>query len=394
MAKPFTVKSLEAIKKDAKTADGGCKGLYFWTRGNSRVWTFRSMRDGKALELSIGPYPEISLADARTKANAMREAIRTGKDPRKPVANGVITFKIDAMSYYEHKRNTWVLDHQTGWLKTFERHVFPIIGDRPTHDLKVADLVGVLEPIWTTHYRTAFNIHLWCKAIIARAIRLDDEDHPRFNRPNPSDRVLDALPRGVEPQTVQHPSLPWDQAPAFYKRLVAMDCRAATAIRFLMLTCGPRANEIIGAKWDEIDGNVFHVPSDRMKSGIARDIPLSDAAVALLKSIPRTSEYVFPGRKGKHVKGVFVPFSGRMHSDSMQILIREEMKLPWHVHGLRSTFRTWVSDHAQSIKDHDAAEIQLDHVVGSKVHRAYDRIDMMPERRALAERWAAFLQSA
>jgi integrase len=151
---------------------------------------------------------------------------------------------------------------------------------------------------------------------------------------------------------------------------------------------------VIGATWPEIDGNVWHVAAERMKGGKPRDIPLSGAAMELLASIrPDTDDtgFIFPGRLGKTVNGVFVPFTGAIHKDAMQILLREELGLDCHVHGLRATFRSWVSVHAQTVRDHDAAEIALDHVIGGKVQRAYDRADMMVERRALADRWAAFL---
>jgi integrase len=128
------------------------------------------------------------------------------------------------------------------------------------------------------------------------------------------------------------------------------------------------------------------------EGGVARDIPLNKAAWALLADLPGDrAGYLFTGRTGKTVEGKFIQFSGRMHKDAMQALIREELQLPWSVHGLRSTFRTWVTDHARSVKDHDAAEFCLDHVIGHKVHRAYDRADMMVERRELAEMLAKHL---
>jgi integrase len=86
-----------------------------------------------------------------------------------------------------------------------------------------------------------------------------------------------------------------------------------------------------------------------MKSGVARDIPLSGAALELLTSIQRDDTgFIFPGRKGKTVGGEFIAFSGALYKDAMQILLREELSMPIHVHGLRACFRSSVSAHAQS----------------------------------------------
>jgi integrase len=165
------------------------------------------------------------------------------------------------------------------------------------------------------------------------------------------------------------------------------------ALQILLVCCTPQTAEIVAATWSEIDGDFFRVPADRMKNGTARDIPLSRAAMALLADLPGDHiGYLFTGRTGKTVGGgVFTPFSGKMHEDAMQTLVREELQMDSHVHGLRATFRTWVTDHAITVCDHDAAEIAQDHVIESRVHRAYDRADMMAERRDLAERWVAFL---
>jgi integrase len=81
-----------------------------------------------------------------------------------------------------------------------------------------------------------------------------------------------------------------------------------------------------------------------------------------------------------------------MQHDAMNVLLKE-LGIDSTVHGLRSTFRSWVSDHAQSIQDHDAAELALAHTIGNRVARAYDRSDMVLQRRDLAERWAQFLMA-
>jgi integrase len=407
----FTTVTVKTLR-DGKYADATCPNLYLWVRngGKHRAWQFRYSKGGKANTISLGSLASVSLAEARAKVTGMRAMINRGIHPKSPrdAPEGpracMITFRDDAMSYYQFKVNEWVPGHARQWLAAFENHIFPRLGDRETATLKSADLVAVLEPLWESHYRTAFKLHLWIKAIIARAIGLDDEDQPRFTRPNPALRVIPTL--GMrDPEPIRHPSICWRDAPALYKRLADHGGQAAKALMLTMMTAA-RAGEIIGLQWREVDldAGVLHVPADRMKSGVGRDIPLAKAAVDLLNSLTSDrSGYCFTGRRGKvvggatrgrkreRIGGTFIPFSGAIHHDAMQKLLRDELGLEWHVHGTRATFRTFVSDNAQSVRDHDAAEIALDHVVGTKVARAYDRADMMCERRRLAERWASHL---
>jgi integrase len=128
-----------------------------------------------------------------------------------------------------------------------------------------------------------------------------------------------------------------------------------------------------------------------MKSSRPRDIPLSGAAVALLTGLPRVNDFVFPAnRRGKTVDGVYHQFAGHLFDDAMGLLLRE-LGGQSTVHGTRAMFRSWVTDHALSVQDHDAAELALDHEIGNKVTRAYDRSDTIMQRRDLGERWSQFL---
>jgi integrase len=126
--------------------------------------------------------------------------------------------------------------------------------------------------------------------------------------------------------------------PGFFAELRQRPETAARALELLLLTCCPRTGEVIPATWGEIDGDRWNVPAAHMKSGIARTIPLSAAAIALLDSI-RPAEItpdtlIFGSRR----RGG----SGRQTDDAMQTLIREKMGLGYTVHGFRSSFMDWV----------------------------------------------------
>jgi integrase len=383
----------KAVKFDGNHSAG--RGVYLAIRGGSRRWVYRFYDASKRLtEAPLGVYPDMTLSAARDVADGLRHARKAGNGDARAVLQAQVgvtasTFEADALAYHEHMRREWDTYHASLWLQSMRKHVFPIIGQRDTAQLTVADIVSVLEPIWTTRNDTAKRIHSRIRAVIEYAA--DTDDHGRFEHGNPADRALRRLPRGVAPEVKPHAALPWQDAPAFYQQLASSDHRRATAIRLLLLCCCPRTAEVIGIQWPEIEErwgfDVWHVPASRMKSGKARDIPLSKAAMDLLASIrpERATGYVFPSARPD------LAVNGHIREDAMQWFLREDMGLPWTMHGMRATFRTWVSEHARTVRDHDAAEIALDHVIGNKVHRAYDRADMLAERRDLAERWAAFL---
>jgi integrase len=372
------------------------RGLYRSVRGGSRRWIYRYYTGGRSHEVPLDPG--LSLSAARVAADGLRHARKVEKiDPRVAIKAAkppsARTFEQDTFDYYDYMRREWDAHHATLWLQSMQRHVFPKIGGTDTASLAESDLAAVLKPIWDEKHETAIRLHGRIRNVIDHAIDVDD--HNRFQHGNPADRVLKRLPRGVAVMPRPHPAPSWQDAPALYARLAAMPERAAVALRLLLLCCTPRTAEIVECRWGEIECDVLRVPAGRMKSGNARDIPLVRAAIELLASIRPVDAapcaFVFPGRQGRRVKGKFLPFRGHMRKDGMQVLLREGMHLPWHTHGLRSTFRSWVTTHARSVIDHDAAEVALDHVVGSRVHRAYDRADLISERRDLAERWAAHL---
>jgi integrase len=221
----------------------------------------------------------------------------------------------------------------------------------------------------------------------------------RFPRCNPAPIARKMLSEGVQPVEKLHGSMPWSEAPALLSKLVASDKPQARGLQFLLLCCTPRTAEVLGARWPEMIDDQFHVPAVRMKSGKARIIPLSEPARALLADLRRQTNdggFIFGSRCT--IDGKFVPLKGEMQKDVMNKLFRKIMPgvdaengQPWNVHGLRSTFRAWVGTHAQNFDDNDAAETALDHVLGTKVARVYDRGPILEQRLDLADRWGRFL---
>jgi integrase len=182
-----------------------------------------------------------------------------------------------------------------------------------------------------------------------------------------------------------HAAMPYADVPAFVAKLRGATGSVVKALEFLILTAA-RSVEVIGATWDEIDLDAkrWTVPGERMKMGKPHDVPLSDAAVELLREQLATRRpkqaHVFPGlRPGKPLSDpALAKRMGRMGADA------------YTVHGFRSAFRNWAGD---SGVDFEIAEACLAHADGNSVTRAYLRSSMVARRRKVMSDWAAFLAS-
>jgi integrase len=160
---------------------------------------------------------------------------------------------------------------------------------------------------------------------------------------------------------------------------------AARALEFAILTAA-RTGEVLGARWDEVDleAKVWTLPASRMKGGREHRVPLSRAAVALLKNMQTVhpNDLVFPGdRRGKPLSNM-----------SMLMTLRRMGRNDLTAHGFRSTFRDWAAECTNFPAE--VAEAALAHVIGDKVEAAYRRGDLFEKRRRLMDAWAAYCQTA
>ena len=118
-----------------------------------------------------------------------------------------------------------------------------------------------------------------------------------------------------------------------------------------------------------------------MKAGRPHVVPLTDAAIEILKALPRFHDcpYVFPSPRGK------------AFSDMSLSAVMRRMKVDAVPHGLRSTFRDWASERTNYPRD--VAEMALAHTIGDKVEAAYRRGDLLAKRTRMMEEWARFLET-
>ena len=195
--------------------------------------------------------------------------------------------------------------------------------------------------------------------------------------------VRDGMPlpmHGASKRVKHHAALPYGELPGFMAELRAKDSISARALELTILTAS-RTSEITGARWDEIDGDVWTVPAERMKGGLQHRVPLSRRAREVLAALPRDdSGFIFLGpAKGK-------PISSRAMFDLLKA-----MDPGLTVHGFRSSFSDWARE--CTAYPRDVVEMALAHTIKDKAEAAYRRMDALPKRTKLMDEWSRFCAS-
>ena len=384
--------SAMAVSKLEQTARvGGVPGLELrFNPSGNRSWVLYVSTGGKRpVEMGLGPYPEVGLADAREAARKARLLARDGINPvaqrkaarsaQRAAKEAQRTFKQCAVLYMDEKSSEFKnAKHRAQWASTLTTYAYPKLGHLLVQDIGVPQVLAVLEPIWQTKNETASRVRGRIESVLGfatvRGYRTGD--NPARWRGH-LDKTL-AKPSKIA-KVIHHASIPYADMPAFMAELRTVGGLGARALELAALTAA-RSGEVRGATWAEIDldAALWTIAGERMKAGKEHRVPLSKAAVALLEALPRAdgAELVFPAAKGG------------MLSDMTLSAVMRRMKAPGVPHGLRSSFRTWAAE--QTSFPRELAEAALAHTLGA-VEGAYNRGDLLEKRRKLMQAWADYL---
>jgi integrase len=375
--------------REGKHHDG--LGLYLLVhKGGSRSWAFRYGAGGKTW-LGLGPTHTISLAQARERARGCRQSLLDGVDPAaakrerntaaRLAAAKSVSFSQAAAMYFDSHRAGWKSPkHAAEWKSTLAMYAYPVIGELPVASIDVGLVLKMLEPIWATKSVTASRVRARVEAVLdfAKARGLREGENPARWRGH-LDHLLPAASRVSK---IKHfAALPYSEIGEFMDALRSREGVAPRALEFLVLTAA-RSGEVLGAAWNEIDlaAKTWTIPADRMKSDREHKVPLSGAAIALLKALPRVAgnDHAFAGaRKGQGLGKI-----------SMYGILHAMGRADVTAHGFRSTFRDWAAE-TTGYPNH-VVEMALAHTVGSAVEAAYRRGDLFEKRRKLMDDWARF----
>ena len=251
-------------------------------------------------------------------------------------------------------------------------HIVPKLGQYPVEEIDQHILKDTLAPIWHAKPQAAI------KALNRMSLTLRHAAALGLDVDLQATMKARALLGKQRHEITHHPSMPYQEAPAFYNWLKAKPGMAALGLRFLILTVA-RTTEVRLARFDEICGDVWTLAPERTKANIEHRVPLSDEATEIIEAARQANEtpYLFASYRGKP-----------MSDAAMSVFMRRE-GYEYKPHGFRATFRTWAEEVADAPRE--VKEACLGHVVDGGVVRAYQRSDRLQKRRALIEAWADML---
>lgn len=371
-------------------------GLYLQVSPQGgKWWRFKYRWDGKEKLLSLGTYPEITLAVARDRRDAARKQLAHGTDPSearksaKQAAAAADNFEAVAREWHARARQAWTEEYAERVLRLLEADIFPWLGARQVAELKSAD---VLEPVRLIEQRgaqeTAHRALQICGGVFRYAIATgraeSDVTAPLRGGGRSGSGAL-------APVAAVHLAAITD--PAGVARLMrAIAGYRGSPITRCALRLSPlvfvRPGELRHAEWAEIDLDAaeWNIPAGKMKMRVAHLVPLSAAAVAILREIePLTgaAKYVFPGVRDRER-----PMSENTIAAALRGMgfRQDEMS----AHGFRAMART-ILDEVLGFRP-DLIEHQLAHAVRDPLGRAYNRTAHLEGRRAMMETWSRYLE--
>ncbi|HMM92963.1 tyrosine-type recombinase/integrase [Bradyrhizobium sp.] len=380
--------------RPGKYPDGD--GLYLIVASaTSKNWSYRYWKDGKQRWLGLGSFKGVSLKDARLARDAARLRVkgdrstpgvdivqerREAREEQKAVEIKAMlpTFEECAEAYIRQHWTTWSEKHRDQWPSSLKRYAYPTIGKLTIPEIKPSHVYELLRPIWVEKRETANRVRGRIETVIAKNVDVDDKD---FRNPAELTKQLrEKLPKRPKRFVQHHPALPYTEASQFIIVLSSAAGIAAAMLRFLIFTAC-RTNEVVGARWSEIDrpSSTWRIPSERMKMHQDHVVPLSDPALAILDKM-----------RGGQRELIFRNPEGGAFSENAMLAVLDRLGYGHvTVHGFRSTFATWAeecTDYPDGVR-----EAALAHKYKSETTAAYQRGQKLQKRGSLMKDWAQFL---
>ena len=394
----LTAKMVTQLSEPGRYGDGN--GLYLVVSpAGSKSWIQRVQIGGKRTDRGLGGVAKVSLGQARKIATANLAAIQNGKNPFEaghapaPVKEtpAIPTFADAARAVYALNLEEWGAATAKRWLRRLEIHTFPTLGNRDVAEITRTDLADLLTPLRTENHETARKV----RQALAKVFRWARAHDYRID--DPADDALGELVKKVKHVPEHHRTLPYCEVGAAIRKVQFGYALRVTglAFEFLILTAA-RTSEIRGMVWAEVDleNAIWEIPADRMKAKRSHRVPLSNQAMVILRQVRHIPDpdaaddsifqlvEVTDGR-------VFRMPTGKPLSENSLLDRCEKDRIGATPHGFRTSFRGWAK--AEYGARFEAIELALAHSIGTSVTQAYDREDLLEERREIMQAWASFL---
>lgn len=373
---------IRRAKPEAKAYTlGDGQGLSLLIEPNgSKSWRFRYRFAGKPKMISLGVYPTITLADARSRRDDARKLVAEGKNPSEVRKEQKIALQTESESAFEKiarewhqlKSAKWSAGYASDIIEAFKNDIFPYVGTRPVGEIKPLELLNVLRKI---EKRGALEkmrkVRQRCSEVFRYAIATGRAEY------NPAADLSSAL---EVHQSNHFPFLKADEIPDFLRALEGYSGSKLVQIatKLLMIT-GVRTIELRAALWSEfdLDNAIWEIPAERMKMRRAHLVPLSTQALDLLnelKIMTGNYRYVFPGRND--------PNKPMSEASINRLIKRIGYGGKVTGHGFRHTMSTILHDqNFNSVW----IETQLAHIDKNYIRGTYNHAVYLSQRRSMMQ---------
>jgi integrase len=256
-------------------------------------------------------------------------------------------------------------------------YAFPEIGNLPLDEIDTTHIQKILSGIWNTKPETAARVRGRIERILSSATITK---HRQGINPAQWNGYLEHLLPPTPKSTKHHEALPYKEMTSFIALIRETERVSALALEFTILNAA-RTGEVINARREEIEGDIWTIPANRMKARKKHQVPLGKRSLELIeiaKSIDPNSAYLF-SNKGKPLSNMTMLILTRKYAPNKT------------VHGFRSTFRDWVAEETEHSPE--VAEMALAHTIGNQVEAAYRRGNLLDRRRRLMNDWESFCRT-
>lgn len=384
ICRPLTDTYIKNIKGNGPKKHNDGHGLYlFISPTGSKLWRMAYKFNGKPNTASFGPYPMVSLQQARKKREEIATLLFQNIDPKgldEKTQIQELTFRAITLEWFEKNELLWKTSHSSRIMARLEKWVFPHIGDWPMQNLKANDLLSVLnrlenqELIETAHRVAQYFSQIFRYSVIKGYVEYNVADNLRGALKKRKAKHFASV---TDPKEVGGLLRAIDEYKGIYWITAALKLSPHVFVRPSELRC---------AEWSEFDfkKQEWVIPPDRMKMGQKHIVPLSDQALKIILDLQKISDsdkYLFPSLRTKTR-----PMSDNAILSALRRMgiSKEEMT----GHGFRSMASTLLNE--QGVNS-DWIERQLAHSERNKVRAAYNYAQFLPERRKMMQTWSDYL---
>jgi integrase len=390
---PLTATQIDKAKpkeKEYNLSDGDGLSLRIKTIG-SKFWIFNYQRPitKKRANLTLGKYPDLSLAKARTKAIEARELLAEAIDPKEYRDSTLKAKQAELNNTLQAVFENWFAVKKTSikeltankLKQRLDKYLLTHLGKFPINEITAPQTIKILQPVANqgkleTVGRVCRNIN----EIMTFAVNTGIIEH---------NKLAGIGKAFATAQVTNQASLKPEELPELLQALNYANIKLLTRclIEWQLHTM-TRPSETAGARWDEIDRDkqLWNIPPERMKKGRPHTIPLTTQTLALLETIDAItgdSEYIFPADKTnkKHIN----------KETANKALQRMGFKGRQTSHGLRALASTTLNEQSFDV---DVIEAALSHVDKDKVRSAYNRTDYLERRKVVMSWWSDHIEDA